>query len=108
MIVAGKALDLLNHAEFCPVLPVQKRRDYGQAQLRPTLNWLEPERSGMLWGTASGDRENRVTARQTRSTRNPGRHSCQRTSLERRAAWHTSKCQMPTGTKACHEGPSRL
>jgi hypothetical protein len=63
MILSGKALDLLDDAEFCPMLPIQERRNNRESQFSPALDPLQLERAGRLSETFPGDRERQSTAK---------------------------------------------
>jgi hypothetical protein len=58
MILLGQALDLLDDAEFSPVLPIQERRNNREAQFSPSLEPLPPKGARRLFSeTFAGDRE---------------------------------------------------
>ena len=57
VILPGQALDLLDDAEFGPMLPVQKRRNDREAQFSPALVPLQLEPTRVPSGTFVGYRE---------------------------------------------------
>ena len=57
LIVPCQPLDLLDDAEFGPVLFVQERRNDSEAQFSPALEPLQLERARRPSGTFAGDRE---------------------------------------------------
>jgi len=72
VILPGKAFQLLNDAKFCPVLPVEERRNNYETQFNPALELLELGRPRLFSGTSAGGGERPAVATAKRLKRSLG------------------------------------